>query len=305
MINKSFIDYLKTRKFWLITKFKFLLCNDDEKYVKKQFRKHHQYELDLKNPRHIDEKFSINKFRDNSLIKKKLSDKVTVREYVKEKGLDRILIQPFEYYNKVSDINFNEIKEPVIIKCSNTSGLAYKYFPGNKIDRWKLRTLSYLQKQNYYIQGREKNYDNLDGKIIVEKMLIPNNKVLFDYKFFCFDGEIGFVFIEQGISDESGCHDKYFKRNIVDENYNEINGASETRISSDLKTLEKPKNWDDMVQCAKILSRDFNFVRIDLFSVDDVTYFGETTFYHRAGNANYQPEAFDLEFAKKIRVIEK
>lgn len=303
MSKESFLDYLKMRKFWFITNTKYLFCKNDEKVVKRMFKKHHGYDLDFNNPIHIDEKFSINKYRDNSIIKKELSDKITVRNYIKSKGLERILITPFYSYNHVKEINFSEFTEPMIIKCSNNSGLAYKYIPGEKVDKWKIRTLKFLSKQNYYKHGREKNYDGIKGRILAEKIIKPKNGILLDYKFFCFNGEIGFVFIEQGISTSTGNHYKYFKRNIVNEQYEELKGVTESRISSDMSTLPKPDNWNDMCECAKIISKDFNFVRVDLYSVDGKTYFGETTFYHRSGNANYQPEEFDIEFAKKIDVI--
>jgi len=302
-MKESFIDYLKMRKFWFITNMKYFFCKDDEKMVKKMFKKHHGYELNFENPTHIDEKFSINKFKDNSPIKKELSDKITVRNYIEKIGLSRILIKPFYFYNNVKEIDFTKFTEPMIIKCSNNSGLAYKYIPGNKVDKWKLKTLNFLSKQNYYKHGREKNYDGLKGRILAEKIIKPKDGILLDYKFFCFNGEIGFVFIEQGISTETGNHYKYFKRNIVNERYEEFEGVTESRISSDIDTLPKPSNWDDMCNCAKLISKEFNFVRVDLYSVDGQTFFGETTFYHRSGNANYQPESFDIEFAKKIEIV--
>lgn len=303
MALESFIDYLKMKKFWFLTNLKYFFFKDDEKEVKKMFKKHHGYELNMENPRHIDEKFSINKYRDNSIIKKELSDKILVRKYIDKIGLSRILINPFFSYESIDEIDFSNFKEPMIIKCSNNSGMAYKYFPKSKVDFWKIRTLKFLAKQNYYKHGREKNYDGLKGKFLAEKILMPREGILLDYKFFCFNGEIGFVFIEQGISTETGNHYKYFKRNIVDERYCELNGVSETRIKSDIKTLPKPSNWEDMCDCARKISKIFNFVRVDLYSVDGVTYFGETTFYHRSGNSNFQPEEFDLKFASKINII--
>lgn len=303
MKKESFIDYLKMRKYWFLTNMSYLFCKDDKKRVKKQFKKHHGYDLNFENPVHIDEKFSINKFRDDSLLKKQLSDKISVRDYITKLGLERILINPFYSYENINDIDFSKFTEPMIIKCSNNSGLAYKYIPGQKVDKWRLRTLKFLSKQNYYKCGREKNYDGLKGRFLAEKIIGPKDGVLFDYKFFCFDGEIGFVFIEQGISNENGNHSKYFRRNIVDEKYNEIKGASESRKSTEFEKLIKPSNWEDMCECAKVISKEFNFVRVDLYSVDGKTFFGETTFYHRAGNANYQPESFDIEFAKKIKVV--
>jgi hypothetical protein len=45
----------------------------------------------------------------------------------------------------------------------------------------------------------------------------------------------------------------------------------------------KPANFDTMVQVARDLSVDFDFVRVDLYTVDDRVYFGEITCTPQAG----------------------
>lgn len=42
---------------------------------------------------------------------------------------------------------------------------------------------------------------------------------------------------------------------------------------------ERPKKLDEMVEIAKILSKDFKFVRVDLYEYQDHVYFSELTFY--------------------------
>lgn len=301
---KSFIEFLKYIKFMLISEIKFIFFSNDEKYVKRLFKKNHGYELNVDNPVLIDEKIMVNKYRDDSRIKKELTDKVTVRKYIKDIGLERILIYPFTVFNKVDEVDFSLIKEPMILKCSSNSGSAYKYYPGDKVDKWKIRLLDLSVKQNYYHHSREKNYDGLNGKIIMERILNPNKEIILDYKFFCFNGEIGFVFIEHGVSSDTGSHLKEYKRNIVDRNFLEIEGVKETRDRVDMRYIEKPSNWEDMCYCAETISKNLNFVRVDLYSVNGKTYFGETTFYHGSGNNKFEPEEFDLKFANKIDVID-
>jgi len=49
-----------------------------------------------------------------------------------------------------------------------------------------------------------------------------------------------------------------------------------------------------MIQIAKILSKDFPHVRVDLYNIDGKIYFGELTFYNGSGYKGYVPDVFDF-----------
>ncbi len=52
----------------------------------------------------------------------------------------------------------------------------------------------------------------------------------------------------------------------------------ESRLSErELALHSRPENFDTMVHVAKDLSADFDFVRVDLYTVDGKVYFGELT----------------------------
>ena len=44
-------------------------------------------------------------------------------------------------------------------------------------------------------------------------------------------------------------------------------------------TLPKPEHLEEMFSIAKELSQEIPFVRIDLYNVDGIIYFGEMTFF--------------------------
>ena len=48
-----------------------------------------------------------------------------------------------------------------------------------------------------------------------------------------------------------------------------------------------------MLDIAKKLSRNFPFVRVDLYNVNGKIYFGELTFYPWSGYVKFIPEEFD------------
>jgi hypothetical protein len=55
----------------------------------------------------------------------------------------------------------------------------------------------------------------------------------------------------------------------------------------------KPQQFDKMLEYSTILSKGFQFVRVDLLYVKNRIYFGEMTFYPLAGLSKISPESFD------------
>ena len=54
--------------------------------------------------------------------------------------------------------------------------------------------------------------------------------------------------------------------------------------------INRPKNFNKMVEIAKSLSKDFPFVRVDFYEIEDKIYLGEMTFYPNGGYNAYYPE---------------
>ena len=65
---------------------------------------------------------------------------------------------------------------------------------------------------------------------------------------------------------------------------------------------EKPVNFDSMINIAKKLSRDFQFVRVDLYNIDGKIYFGELTFTPTSGKNPFYPLEKDLEISERIKI---
>lgn len=65
-----------------------------------------------------------------------------------------------------------------------------------------------------------------------------------------------------------------------------------------------PANFDAMVEVARSLSKDFNHVRVDLYSIDgDKIVFGELAFSSGAGFDRISPYSFDLEMGKLFKLL--
>lgn len=64
--------------------------------------------------------------------------------------------------------------------------------------------------------------------------------------------------------------------------------------------VEKPQNWEYMIEVARKLSEPFPFVRCDLYNLDGKVYFGELTFYHGGGCNAITPEEWDYRLGSWI-----
>lgn len=226
----------------------------------------------LKNPQNFNEKMTNLKlsYKSNELISK-CSDKYEVREYVKSKGLENILNELYFVCDNVDEIDFEKLPNKFALKC--THGCAYNVICENKetlnTEETKKKLRSYL-KEKYGLATQELHYLNINPRIICEKFLQgENGKLPIDYKIYCINGNA------EGILVCSERKEK-LKINFYDINWNELMYIKDKYRNKN--KIEKPENLEQMIKYAEILSRDFKFVRVDLYNDNGKIIFGELTF---------------------------
>lgn len=111
-------------------------------------------------------------------------------------------------------------------------------------------------------------------------------KGLLDYKFFCFNGRVEFIYVmgERSIGNKVSVaiYNRDFSRLDVQ------------RIGDSVLTdIHRPNNFLEMRRIAEILSKDFPHVRVDLYDNNEQINFGELTFYNASGYMKYSPDQFD------------
>lgn len=119
---------------------------------------------------------------------------------------------------------------------------------------------------------------------------------LVDYKFFCFNGKVHYVYgicdRKVGVSVQLGIYNRDFNKLDVDrcdERHQEV-------------VLPKPQKYERMVEVAERLSEGFPHVRVDLYNVMGRIYFGELTFYDGSGYMKFSPDSFDFVMGDKFYV---
>ena len=253
--------------------------------------------LNIKNPKTFNEKINYLKIFDFPNNEKVImcADKYKVRDYIREKGLDNILVNLIGAWNSVDEIDFDSLPQKFALKCNH--GCGYNIICDNKKEldiAEAKKNLKKWMKEDFGLVSGERHYSKINKKIICEEFLEDDIK---DYKFFCFNGEPKFFYISQNINGD-------FHNMQADFYY--IDGKKADFERTDHKHFEKdiimPNNLSEMVDIAKKLSNDFKFVRVDLFSISGKIYFSELTFTPCSGFMPINPESKDLEFGSYIEL---
>lgn len=267
-------------------------------YIKWMYKKKFGKSLDLHNPKTFNEKMQWLKIYDRKSEYTKMVDKYAVREYVSKKIGDEYLIPLLGVWEKFEDINFNELPDKFVLKCTHDSGGVMickekKYFDKNKAKLFFDKHLS----NNYYYGTREYPYKNIKPKIIAEKYLEDEiiKQTPEDYKLMCFNGKVkcSFVCTERG-------SDNGLKVTFFDEYWKKLPFSRMYPAST--QDIPKPINYDKMVELSEILASNIPFVRIDFYEVNNKLYFGEITFYPGSGLEEFTPVEWDYKLGELIKL---
>lgn len=257
----------------------------DEEFVKQFYKNAFGKDLNLENPITFNEKLNWLKLNYKNKVATKCADKYEVRQYIEDKGYGYILNELIGVYESVDDIDINKIPNKCVLKATHGSGWNLIVKDKNNLNwtAWKLVMKSWLN-QNFYYYGREWVYKDMKPRIICEKYLEDSNQELLDYKLYCFNGIPKFIQIDV---------DRFTNHtaNYYDTEWNEMPFQYDDENSG--RVIEKPKNLDKMLDIAKVLSKEFEHVRVDFYEVDGRLYFGELTFFTASGTGKFNPEEYD------------
>lgn len=260
----------------------------DKLYLKIKYRLCIGKKLDLNNPKALNEKMQWSKLYDRNPLYTNLVDKYKVREYIKNAIGEEYLIPLLGVYDSYDEIDFNSLPNEFVLKPNHTSGDIYICHDKDQIDHRKLeKDIKRWLKRQYYWIHREWPYKNVKPRIVCEKYMVDHDSGdMKDYKIECFNGKATGTYVCLQRESKEGLAIDYY-----DMNWNFIPGGVDFRSSGIL--LQRPKNFNEMIEIAEELSRDIPYVRIDLYEINGKVYFGELTFFPGAGFVPFKPDSFD------------
>lgn len=199
--------------------------------------------LNLKKPRNINQYIQYLKIYDDYNKKTDLTDKIKVREYVKNLIGEKYLKPVLWIGERWEDIPFDKLPDSFIIKANH--GCKWHIIVKNKdefvqnkklLKYCKAQFSGYLKQNFFGFSDFETQYLNIDPKIIIEPLLRQNiDEKTKEYWIWCTD------------------------------------------------TIQLTDNFDEKykeeaIRLSKILSDKFKFVRVDWMVYNQNLYFGEMTF---------------------------
>lgn len=253
--------------------------------------------INAKTPVSLYDKIYWLSFNTDTKLWSKLADKYGVREYVAAKCGETVLTKLYGVYDSVNEIDYSVLPNDFVIKTNN--GCASNFLIRNKssVDLNAIsKELNFWLKFPYGELTGQKHYTRIPPKILAEELLYQKsnpNATLVDYKFFCFHGVPMYCEV---ISDRVfGTH--IHNKMMYDMEWN----AKPEAFNPDCPTalIEKPTTFEDMKEMASILSKDFKFVRVDLYEVNGEIKFGEMTF---TPTTHSFTDSFQLELGGYIQL---
>lgn len=263
---------------------------------------------DLKNPHDLNEKILYLKLFSDTTLWTRLADKVLVRDYVKECGLESILPKLYATWNHADDINFNTLPDAFMLKSNNGDGKGTNIPVYDKrqlspvdIASLKNKAAGWLKLKNIGALSAEPHYNAIRPLVFAEELLpIPKGEnSIVDYKLWCFKGE-PYLFLvisnrKSGGEAELSCYD--LEWNSCSDM---LSSGKHYRIRE--SELPKPENLELMVEYARILAKPFPQVRVDLYDIDGKIYFGELTFTSLGGMMNYFTPKALLDMGNQVNL---
>ncbi len=246
------------------------------------FRRMVGYFPHIRNPRSFNEKISHRKFFKPVPSDSMFADKFLVREFVQARGHSNILTKVSSYTTSPDELNFAKLPSQFVIKATHASGRNLIVPNKNEIDRNLVVDLCRTwMSAGYGQEANEFHYQKVTPAIMVEELLVDKKHgIPLDYKFFVFHGKCHFIQVDY---DRFSSHSRRF----YDRNWKPMNFTCAYPLGP---IQAKPKMYEEMVSVAESLGKDFDFVRVDLYAVDDrKIYFGELTLTPHGARGAFGP----------------
>jgi TupA-like ATPgrasp len=259
-----------------------------------QFWRVHRFWPDFVHPRRFTEKLWSRMLHDRDPQLTLVNDKLRVRDYTAAKVGSKYLIPLLWHGNNPEEIPFDELPLKFVIKTNHGCGYIIIVKDKTQLDQNKARQqlkkwLGENHCQDIYL-GTEWGYKNIKPCIIIETFIEENGKAPVDYKFYCFSGRIEFLTLHFDRFEEhkTRSFDRNFEPNEFRYDFEQWGGE-----------CQRPPNFETMVQLVESLAEGFDFMRVDLYSIENMVYFSELTPYPGGVSTKFLPASYDYVLGKK------
>lgn len=267
-------------------------------YIKLQYRYITHHKLNIKNPVRYTEKLQYLRYYIYPKWDEvsRCAGRVSVRDYIKEKGYEDTLIPCLGVFDKFDDIDFSKLPNRFVMKASHASGFNLIVKDKSKLDIDKAKKLfnKYL-KTNYGKKTIEFHYSKIKPQIIIEQYIGDLDSLPTEYKIHVYNGVARNLYVVTGRGKDIRYTELYIDYTPFDGS--QFNGWKKADTSP-----PKPSNFMDMVKMAEACCKQFPFVRFDLYDINGKIYFSEMTFTPAKGTLILDDDQADFEMGKWLDI---
>ena len=250
---------------------------------------------DLKHPKTFTEKIQYIKLYERTELRKIFADRLRARDYVAEKVGEQHLIPLYGTFEELTPEVWDSLPSQFVLKANHGCGMleivrekesADYNAVYHETEQWKAT--------DYFKVGREWAYKGLARTILAEKLLLDSeNTIPNDFKFFCFDGKVELIQVDKNRFGHQ-------RRNLYDRDFRQLDAA--LLYPNFEEPLYKPGNLKQAIDIAETLSSEVNFVRVDLYLMENNLYFGELTNYPGNGFVAFKPPDMEYKMGQKLHL---
>lgn len=206
--------------------------------------------------------------------KSNIVDKIKLHDYCKKILGKDICVPIIKIYENVNQINFEELPNQFVLKFNHGSGMNIicKNKSNLNITEAKIN-LNEWKKINFGLLQAEFQYLYINKKIFASPYLCDN---IIDYEIYCFNGNPKFIRVQKLLIEKN--HTSLHNYYDLNWKLNDIESGLKGYVRIPEYIINRPKNLNLMLYYAKKLSKEFAFVRIDLYEENNRVYLSEMTF---------------------------
>ncbi len=260
-------------------------------YVKWQYRYLTRHRLNLKHPRRYTEKLQYLRLfvypYDPEVSR--CADRIRVRNYLIENGLEKYLIPSLGYVEQFQQIDIGALPNQFVLKCNHACAFNQVVLDKATLNSRLLKhKFKKWLKTDYGKRTIERHYSNIIPKILIEEYLGEGNTLPTEYKIHVFNGKAKNLYVVTGRGEDIRYTNFYIDWTPFDGS--QFNGWRKAD-----EPISKPRNFDEMVALAEKLAAPFPFVRVDLYNINGKIFFNEMTFTPAKGTLLLNDDSVDYQ----------
>jgi hypothetical protein len=280
-----------------------LLTADRRRTAYRRLRRHA-----VENPQTFTEKLVHKMAHDRRPLLRTFADKVAARDFVSDRVGSDVLPNLYGVYNRAERIDWEGLPREFVLKATHGSGAVAVVWEGasrgcrptadnlpswtwrdqihpDDLDRTQLARLAHgwMGMDYELLTSRpEWAYSELPRRVLAEEVLTDAEGLLpSDYKLYMMHGRCTLIDVHLGRFGEHSGELRSPEWELLPGNF--------VLRKAPARDTPAPANLMRMIQIGEALSRDVDFVRVDLYDLGDRVVFGELTNYPAAAAGQYSP----------------